>query len=360
MSAALSLSGVDKHYGDTHAVRSLDLAVEPGEIVTVVGESGCGKSTLLRLVAGLEAPDAGSVAIDERVVADARTMVPPERRRVGMVFQDHALFPHLDVAANIGFGLRHLPATDRAARIAEVLDIVGLAHVAARHPHQLSGGEQQRVALARALAPAPAAVLLDEPFSSLDENLRARVRVDTLDIMRRTGSAALVVTHDQDEALMLGDRVAVLRSGRLEQVDTPAQVFEHPANRYVATFMGDADFLPGRRAGAVVETEVGPVAADDTADPGADAEVDVMLRPHQVMVSPDPGGEARVARVEYHGAYTLHELRLPSGRHVRSRQPGATLEVGAAVRVGIVPEARPAVVPQLVGLSDPTTHIAKN
>ncbi len=356
--SALGLAGVDKHYGATHAVRALDLSVAPGEVVTVVGESGCGKSTLLRLVAGLEDPDAGRVTVAGEVVADARTSVPPERRRVGMVFQDHALFPHLDVAANIGFGLRHLRGADRHRRVAQVLDLVGLEHLAGRHPHQLSGGEQQRVALARALAPEPAAVLLDEPFSSLDENLRARVRAETLDVMRASGSAALVVTHDQDEALMMGDRVAVMRQGAVEQVDTPVCVFEEPRTRYVATFMGEADFLPAWWAGGILDTEVGPVPGAST-DTGA-GELEVMLRPHQVALTPDAAGDATVERVEYHGAYTLHDVRLGSGRRLRSRQPGSRIPVGTTVRVRVLPETHTVAMPQLVGFSEPTTHIAKN
>lgn len=337
--SALGLAAVDKHYGDVHAVRSLDLSVAPGEVVTVVGESGCGKSTLLRLVAGLEHPESGTVTVGGEVVADGRRSVPPERRRVGLVFQDHALFPHLDVTANIGFGLRHLKGLDRDRRIAQVLELVGLGHVATRHPHQLSGGEQQRVALARALAPEPAAVLLDEPFSSLDENLRARVRVDTLDIIRETGSAALIVTHDQDEALMLGDRVAVMRQGAIEQVDTPVEVFERPATRYVATFMGDADFLPARVVGGVFETELGAV---EGSAPGA-SEVEIMVRPHQIVVEADGEPNATVERVEYHGAYTLHELRLASGRRIRSRQPGKRFDVGTTVRARVLPDVRPVV-----------------
>ena len=216
----LELTGVTKSYGAHPAVCGIDLAVSPGEVVTVIGPSGCGKSTLLRLAAGLERPDSGEVRVGGRVVAGS-TWVPPERRRVGMVFQDHALFPHLDVAHNVAFGLDELPRAQRAGRIAEVLELVGLGHLGRRHPHELSGGEQQRVALARALAPRPTVVLLDEPFSSLDANLRTQVRTQTLAALRETGSAAMVVTHDQTEALSMGDRLAVLKDGVVRQVGHP-------------------------------------------------------------------------------------------------------------------------------------------
>ncbi|MFS3127821.1 ABC transporter ATP-binding protein [Nocardioides sp. Bht2] len=335
---ALVVAQVAKRYGVTAAADGLDLRVVPGEVVAVIGPSGCGKSTFLRLVAGLERPDAGRIEIAGEVVADAATFRHPEKRRVGLVFQDHALFPHLTVARNVGFGLRGLARAARRSRVAELLDRVHLSHRADRHPHQLSGGEQQRVALARALAPDPALVLLDEPFSSLDEHLRGRVRAEIMATLRASGATAIVVTHDQDEALSIADRVVVMRNGRIEQVGTPSEVFERPANRFVATFMGDADFLPVTRDGADLRCELGSiegVAAE--ADAG---DRDVVLRPHEVMLTAN--GDAEVLSLDYHGAFTLATVRLASGAQVRSwLTQHQVLPVGARVTAGLVPGSRP-------------------
>jgi iron(III) transport system ATP-binding protein len=338
---ALVLEGVTKRYGSTLAADSLDLSAAPGELVTLVGPSGCGKSTTLRLVAGLERPDEGTIKIAGEVVADGRRFQQPEHRRVGLVFQDHALFPHLSVARNVAFGLNGVPRNQRRARVAEVLDLVRLGHLAGRYPHELSGGEQQRVALARALAPRPAVVLLDEPFSSLDESLRAQVRADTVAALRETGTTGMLVTHDQTEALSVGDRVVVMRGGRIEQVDTPERVFEQPASRFVASFMGDADFLPAHVRDALLTCEIGVVSTV----PGwgsCDLDVDVVLRPHEVALSLDPASPAHVVAVEYHGAFVLHTVRLASGTTLRSWQPHAVRHpVGTAVAVTVVPGITP-------------------
>jgi iron(III) transport system ATP-binding protein len=352
---ALELEGVDKRYGRVHAVRALDLTLAAGEVLTVIGPSGCGKSTLLRLVAGLERPDGGRIAIGGGVVADRRTSRPPEHRHVGLVFQDHALFPHLDVARNVGFGLAGLERPERVRRTGAALELVGLGHLAARHPHELSGGEQQRVALARALAPRPAVVLLDEPFSSLDENLRAQVRADTMTALRETGSAALVVTHDQAEALSMGDRLAVLRDGVVEQQGSPDEVYERPTSRFVATFMGEADFLPAHVHDALLTSEIGTVSTV----PGwehADVDVEVMLRPHEVALRVDPASSARVERVEYHGAFVLHHVRLASGRSLRSwQQHGVRHAPGTPVAVNVVTGARPVLLAGDEALTAPPT-----
>ncbi len=336
---SLSLAGVDKAYGATVAADNLDLDVDPGEIVTVIGPSGCGKSTLLRLVAGLERPDAGTIALAAEPVAGPGRFVPPERRRVGLVFQDHALFPHLTVARNVAFGLDRLPRDRRQARVEEVLSLVRMGHLAARYPHELSGGEQQRVALARALAPEPTVVLLDEPFSSLDENLRAKVRAELVGVLRETGTTAVLVTHDQTEALSVGDRVVVMREGRIEQADTPQRVFERPATRFTASFMGDADFLPAHVHNALLTCEIGVVSTVPGWS-GVDADVDVVLRPHEVALSAvrTGGADGVVTDVEYHGAFVLHTVRLGSGRTVRSWQPHAVRHpVGTPVAAGVVP-----------------------
>ncbi len=334
--SALLLHRVTKRYGSVAAASSLDLEVTPGQLVTLIGPSGCGKSTTLRLVAGLERPDEGRVVIAGELVAEGRHWRPPERRRVGLVFQDYALFPHLDVARNVAFGLDRLPRAERIRRVGEVLELVRLGHLASRYPHELSGGEQQRVALARALAPRPAVMLLDEPFSSLDETLRGQVRADTVAVLRETGTTGLLVTHDQTEALSVGDRVVVMREGVIEQVDTPQQVFESPATRFVASFMGDADFLPAHVSRALLTCEIGVVSTV----PGwsrCDVDVDVVLRPHEVALAVDPASPARVLAVEYHGAFVLHTVRLGSGRTLRSWQPHSVRHpVGTRVAVSVV------------------------
>ena len=339
--AALVLEAVSKHYGPVVGVDSLELAIPAGELVTLIGPSGCGKSTTLRLAAGLERPDKGSIRVAGDVVADGRRFVDPERRRVGLVFQDYALFPHMTVAGNVEFGLDRLSRGERRARAGEVLDLVRLGHLADRYPHELSGGEQQRVALARALAPRPAVVLLDEPFSGLDESLRAQVRRDTVATLREAGTTGVLVTHDQTEALSVGTRVIVMRSGVIEQADTPEKVFEQPATRFVASFMGDADFLPAKVHRALLTCEIGVVSTV----PGwanSEADVDVVLRPHEVALHPDPLSSARVSAVEYHGAFVLHYVTLASGRTVRSWQPHSVRHpIGTAVAVTVAPGTSP-------------------
>ena len=337
---AVVLDNVSKSYGDVVAAAALNLTVPSGEIVTLIGPSGCGKSTVLRLIAGLERPDEGCIHIAGDVVAERGTFRPPEKRRVGLVFQDHALFPHLTVARNVDFGLHGKPRAERSARVAEVLDLVRLGHLAGRYPHELSGGEQQRVALARALAPRPAVVLLDEPFSSLDENLRAQVRAELVGVLRATGTTAVFVTHDQTEALSIGDRVVVMRAGGIEQADTPTRVFEQPATRFVASFMGDADFLRAHVHHALLTCEIGVVSTvPGWAD--ADVDVDVVLRPHEVALSAATGpgqAVAEVVAVDYHGAFVLHTVRLPSGQTLRSWQPHSVRHpVGTPVTVSVVP-----------------------
>ncbi len=336
-SAALRLDGVTKRYGAVVAARDLALEAAPGELVTLIGPSGCGKSTTLRLVAGLDRPDDGCIEIDGDVVAHGRTWQPPERRRVGLVFQDHALFPHLDVARNVAFGIDRLSRGEQRRRVGEMLELVRLGHLAKRYPHELSGGEQQRVALARALAPRPAVVLLDEPFSSLDETLRGQVRAETVSALRETGTTAMLVTHDQTEALSTGDRVVVMHEGVIEQADTPQAVFESPATRFVASFMGDADFLPAHVRDALLTCEIGVVSTV----PGwgnTDVDVEVVLRPHEVALVPDDRADAQVIAIDYQGAFVLHTVRLSSGRTLRSWQNHAVRHpLGTRVAVTVVP-----------------------
>ncbi len=246
-----------KSFGGSVAVADVSFDVGASDVVCLVGPSGCGKSTVLRMVAGLIRPDHGRVTLRGQRLDGGGVHVPPERRSIGIVFQDHALFPNLDVSKNVAFGLTALDRPDRRRRVGEMLELVGLGPYADRYPHELSGGERQRVALARALAPEPAVLLLDEPFASLDQNLRVKLRDDVLSILRETATPAVFVTHDQLEALSLGDRLLVLRDGRVEQAGTPEAVFHTPVSRFVATFMGEADFIPATVGDGQVTSELG-------------------------------------------------------------------------------------------------------
>jgi iron(III) transport system ATP-binding protein len=332
--AALRCRSLVKRFGTTVAVAGVDLDVPRGSLTALLGPSGCGKTTLLRMVAGLETPDAGTIEIDGHEVHGPAGTVPPERRAVGMVFQAYALFPHLDVAANVAYGLAGLSRAERTARVSEVLTLVGLAQYARRRPSELSGGQQQRVALARALAPSPALLLLDEPFSSLDATMRASVREEVRSILREADQTALLVTHDQEEALSVTDRVAVMFDGVLHQLADPQTLYRAPATREVATFIGEADLLNGSRAGQfLVDTPIGRLP---TTLPTIAGEVLVVLRPESVELRAAPDGEAVVRTVTYFGHDQLVEVSLADGSLLRSRRgPVLDLERDQRVRVSI-------------------------
>lgn len=331
---ALSARSISKTFGDTIAVREASFDVERGEIVALLGPSGCGKSTTLRVLAGFERPDRGVVRINGETVVDSTLWRPPERRRIGMVPQDFALFPHLSVADNVAFGLRdghrawwtrpfrRLRRAEAPPRVHEMLELVGLEDFADRYPHELSGGEAQRVALARALAPEPAAVLLDEPFSNLDQNLRASLRLAMRNILKAADTAAVFVTHDREEALSLADRVAVMRDGRIEQIGAPGDIYYRPQTRFIGTFVGDANILPGERIPGGAETELGPVAlANPPAESDGDS-FDVLLRPEQLALestAPDDPSRANVVSSEYYGHDQVVRVRLSSGAELEAR-----------------------------------------
>ncbi len=319
----------------TPAVADLSLDIYPGELLALLGPSGCGKSTTLRLIAGLEHPESGEIWLNGTLVASATRATPPEGRRLGMVFQDYALFPHLTVHENVLFALHSLPARERSARADEALALVGLREFASRYPHQLSGGQQQRVALARALAPRPAVVLLDEPFSNLDAALRTQMREDLRDILTRAGATAVFVTHDQSEALALGDRIALLRDGQIEQVGTPDELFQTPRTRFVASFMGQADFLPARVTADGLLTELGLVPQQVPLPEGS--EVDVLVRYDDVVLLPGDASNARVAGRAYEGQTYSYTAQLPSGACVRCKTSHVQRHaVGEEVRVELL------------------------
>jgi iron(III) transport system ATP-binding protein len=332
----VALRGVSKSFGAVRAVQEATLEIARGELVAVLGPSGCGKTTLLRLIAGFERPDAGRIAVGGRELAGPGSFVAPERRRVGVVFQDYALFPHLSVAGNVGFGLVRRPREERERLTLRTLELVGLQHKAASHPHELSGGERQRVALARALAPGPELVLLDEPFSSLDASLRAGLRREVELILRDAGATALLVTHDQEEALSLADRLAVMRDGRIVQVGAPQEVYGRPANRWTAGFLGEVNVLAGVGRGSGVETELGVF---DVGGPVPGGAVHVAVRPEQLLVRSDDRGNAEVVAREFRGHDVLYRLRHEGGRVVLVQLPSLELhEVGARVFVRPAPD----------------------
>ncbi|SEV98168.1 ABC transporter ATP-binding protein [Natrinema salifodinae] len=317
----LELDGIAKRYGGEDVIGDLSLSVRDGEIMTLLGPSGCGKTTTLRLIAGLEKPDAGRVRLQGETVADDGRFVPPEERNVGVVFQDFALFPHLTARENVAFGLRDWDEADRDARVDDLLELVGLAEHGEHYPDELSGGQQQRIALARSLAPEPEMLLLDEPFSNLDVDLRVEMREEVRRIIKETGVTAISVTHDQEEALSISDRVAVMCDGDIEQVDTPQQVFQQPESRFVAGFLGHASFLSGDVHGDHVDTALGRVLRDDVhglAHQYDGTAVDLLVRPDDVTAYPAAEGEAdgRVVYRRYLGPTVLYRVELDDGETI--------------------------------------------
>lgn len=331
---ALRARGLTLSFGQVRAVDRVDLDVARGELVVLVGPSGSGKTTTLRLLAGFERPDGGTVELDGRLVTGPDRHEPPERRRLGFVAQDLALFPHLDAWHNIAYGLRGWECADRDARVAELLDLVGLAGLGSRMPHQLSGGMAQRVALCRALAPRPAVLLLDEPFASLDQALRVALRDEVRRLLSATRQTVVMVTHDQEEALSMGDRVAVMRDGTIAQVGTPEEVHDRPGDPWVGTFLGHGRLVPMTERDGVAETALGSVRTA-TRVPGATR---LLVRPeHLQLVAPEAGGcEAIVEARRFEGSAVMLALRAGGVSDLWATCPAELRGLQVGDRVGLL------------------------
>lgn len=321
MTDGLKMSNVSHMFGDNRVLRDVSFDVAPGELVCLLGPSGCGKTTALRLAAGLEKLQIGKIAVSDQIVARPGEYVEPEKRGVGMVFQDYALFPHLNVAKNIGFGLRHFPEIERTEAIKRSLEQVGMADYINAFPHELSGGQQQRVALARALAPTPRIMLLDEPFSGLDVARRADLRDTTLHVLKNAGIATVMVTHDPQEAMYMADRIIIMNEGMIMQDGTPEELYFHPDNRFVASFFGEVNHFSAKVTNGMISTPVGQIE-NITYDDGTD--VDVLIRPEGLHVGDVVNGHdilANVDAVRVLGEVNLMHLTLQKGGHIHARVP---------------------------------------
>ncbi len=337
----LELKDISYSYNAHPVVRKLSLRLNQGDIGCLLGPSGCGKTTVLRTIAGFENIAEGSIMLAGEMVSRVGYTLPPEKRRVGMVFQDQALFPHLNVTHNIAFGLKDWDKAEREERVASLLKMVGLPNTGNKFPHELSGGQQQRVALARALAPRPSLLLLDEPFSSLDVNLRERIGQEMREILKTQGTTALLVTHDQFEAFAIADKIGVMNGGEIQQWDSAYNLYHRPANRFVADFVGEGVLIPGVILNEKqVETELGTISGESSLEckancpidmlqcPGeisfeceAGCQIDVLLRPDDIIHEDDSTLQAEVAKKAFRGADILYTLLLPSGRKVLSLVP---------------------------------------
>lgn len=328
-SKVLELKDVHQSYGDHAVVKGLSFVLNRGAIGCLLGPSGCGKTTVLRCVAGFESISEGEIRINGARMSGRGALVPPERRHIGMVFQDYALFPHLSVAQNIAFGLRTLSRDERDSQVAKLIDVVGLAGMAASFPHELSGGQQQRVALARALAPQPDLLLLDEPFSNLDTELRQRLSLEVREIIKRSNTTALLVTHDQHEAFAIADEIGIMHQGEIEQWDSAYNLYHRPASRFIADFVGQGVFVPGEvLSGRQVRIELGVLdgvipgaCGESCASCGKGCNVDVLLRPDDIIHDDASKVQAEVLHKAFRGADILYTLKLASGQTVLALVP---------------------------------------
>ncbi|MGE4294078.1 MAG: ABC transporter ATP-binding protein [Campylobacterales bacterium] len=311
--SVLRVENLQKQFckGTVCVANRITFEVKEGEIFTLLGESGCGKSTLLRMIAGFEHPDSGTIALEGKTVFDAQTLVPPEKRRVGMVFQNYALFPHMRVSENVAFGLKGQSAAQQKKRIDEVLSLTGLAGLSDRYPHELSGGQQQRVAIARALAPGAKLLLLDEPFSNLDYSLRLTMRQELRRMIKQSGASAIFVTHDQQDAFEISDRIAIMNGGAIEQIGTPKALYYTPQSRYVATFLGQCNLIEGRVEKGMIQT---PIGAFDLPNPYEEAQaLTLLIRPEIAELSrAAPGLAAQVIESRFLGEH--QEVRIRAGQ----------------------------------------------
>jgi iron(III) transport system ATP-binding protein len=321
-SPLLSIRELRQRYGAHEVVRGLSFELQRGAIGCLLGPSGCGKTTVLRCIAGFEPAHSGEIRLSGEVVSAPGLLVPPERRRIGMVFQDYALFPHLTVAGNVGFGLHGLGPEDRAHRVEECIENVGLGGLGGKFTHQLSGGQQQRVALARAIAPKPELLLLDEPFSNLDVDLRERLGQELRDVIRRNHVTAVMVTHDQQEAFAIADEIGIMHEGVIEQWDNAYNLYHRPASRFIADFVGQGVFLPGSvLSSKQIRIELGVLSGEIHHSAGGSSEVDVLLRPDDVVHDDSSALQAAVLHKAFRGAEILYTLQLESGRRVLAMVP---------------------------------------
>lgn len=339
MAMILEFKGVTHRYGKTPSVHDIDLQIEEGQVVGLLGPSGCGKSTILRLAAGLEQPLSGEIYLNGNLIASSEKMMAPEHRGIGLVFQDYALFPHMTVAENILYGLKNLPSSqaEKTARVKEVLGHVDLIGFEDAMPHEMSGGQQQRVALARALAPNPKLILLDEPYAGLDSRLRERIRDDMLHILKETGTAVLMVTHDSEEAMFMSDVITVIREGRVEQTGRPIDLYCRPSNSFVAEFFGEVNRIDGKVQGQIMKTPFGDIDIPDGED-GRDASL--IIRYEGLVIEGDGVPNAEVMETRLLGRYSLIHLTMPYDQgeelHLHARIPGLNMfSPGDEVRLGL-------------------------
>lgn len=322
MQTKLKVVEIDVSYGSTRVIDQLSFTLDDGRIGCLLGPSGCGKTTVLRTIAGFEQPSRGEVLIDDRVVSDRKRNLPPEKRNIGMVFQDFALFPNMTVGENIRFGLKHWSAREQQARVTELLAMIGMPASETAYPHQLSGGQQQRVALARAMAPKPSILLLDEPFSSMDVELREQLAREVRNILKQEHITAILVTHDQHEAFAMADEICVMHEGRIQQHDTAYNLYHKPVNRFVADFIGEGVIVPGMVVGGnTVNTELGNIhgLVPKGCKPGC--HVDVLIRPDDIIHDDAASETAVVVERAFRGSDFLYTLRMPSGIEVLSLVP---------------------------------------
>jgi len=336
VSIVLELNNVSCAYeSGKPAIHNISLTALKGEIICLLGPSGCGKTTTLRTIAGFENVTEGSVVVNGTSVAEPYHHVPPEQRRIGMVFQDYALFPHLCVSDNVGFGVSRLSVKERRHLVKDMLSLTGLSDLGQRYPHELSGGQQQRVALARALAPQPILLLLDEPFSNLDPDMTYKMRGELHQLLKKTQTTAILVTHDHEEALTMADKVAVLHQGQLEQFGAPETIYHMPVSRFVAKFVGQADFIPGEIRDNLVVTEIGNLP--QPRDYQGNHKVMVMIRPDDIQIQEDATGCAQIATRQFRGSENLYGIRLESGTLIHSHAESTqTYQLGTPVSLNIV------------------------